>query len=141
MRCGKAREYVSQELDGALPPDATGKLRDHLDTCGDCREYRDDVLLSQRLLAATEPQLPDNFEWKLQLKLNQAIQQTAGETRYPWHEEVGDRWAWLRNFGAATAVGLAAVLALAMFFGPVGTGNTNGPMASRLASSGGTVGS
>lgn len=119
MRCGKSREYVSQELDGRLPPAATGKLRDHLDSCSDCRAYQDELMLGQRLLAATEPELPENFEWKLQLRLNQALQQAAGEVQYPWHEEKSDRGAWLRNFGAATAVGLAAVLALAMFFGPV----------------------
>ncbi len=119
MRCNKARDYISQELDAVLPPAATGKLRDHLDACDECRSYREDLALGQRLIAATEPQLPDNFEWKLQLKLNQALQDAAGQTSYRWHEERGDRWAWLRNFGAATAVGLAAVLALAMFFGPL----------------------
>jgi len=122
MRCSKAREYVSWDLDAVLPPDATGKLREHLDQCGDCRQYRTDLLLGQRLMAATEPELPENFEWKLQLKLNHALQQTAGEAHYPWQSETADRWAWLRNFGAATAVGLAAVLALAMFFGPETTG-------------------
>lgn len=133
MRCSKAKEFISQDLDAVLPPDATGNLRDHLDACADCREYREDLLLGSRILAATEPELPDNFDWKLQLKLNQAIQQTAGEAHYPWHEEKVDRWVWLRNFGAATAVGLAAVLALAMFFGPVGSGSNPGPVASRSA--------
>jgi hypothetical protein len=114
---------VSQELDAVLPPDATGKLRDHLEACADCREHRADLLLGQRLLAVTEPRLPDNFAWKLQLKLNQTLQQSAGQTHYPWQEETTtDRWIWLRNFGAATAVGLAAVLALAMFLGPVDSG-------------------
>ncbi len=134
MRCNKAKEFISQDLDTVLPPAATGNLRDHLDGCTDCREYREDLLLGSRILAATEPQLPDNFEWKLQLKLNQAIQQAAGETHYPWQEEKVDRWVWLRNFGAATAVGLAAVLALAMFFGPVGQVNSSGPLAVRSAS-------
>lgn len=128
MRCSKARDYVSQEIDAILPPDATGKLRDHLEDCADCRQYHEDLLLGQRLLAATEPELPENFEWKLQLKLNQALQQSAGEAHYPWSEEkTADRWSWLRNFGAATAVGLAAVLALAMFFGPTNTGNMGAP--------------
>ena len=137
MRCSKAREYVSQEIDAILPPDATGKLRGHLDSCSDCRQYHEDLLMGQRLLAATEPELPENFEWKLQLKLNQALQQSAGEVNYPWSEESSagesssDRWSWLRNFGAATAVGLAAVLALAMFFGPTDTGNMNAPQAIR----------
>ena len=124
MRCNKAREYISRELDALLPPDATGKLRDHLDGCAECREFRADILLGQRLLSVTEPKLPDNFEWKLQLRLNQALQQAAGEHAYPWPEERVDRWAAWRNFGAASAVGLAAVLALAMFFGPVSPGQS-----------------
>ncbi len=123
MRCNKARDYVSQDLDQVLPPDAAGKLRDHLDACDSCRGYRDDLRLGQRVLAATEPVLPDNFAWKLNLKLNQALQQTAGEVHYPWQEETTiDRWAWARNFGTAAAVGLAAVLALAMFLDPAGPG-------------------
>lgn len=130
MRCSKARDYVSQELDAVLPPDATGKLRDHLEACADCREYRQDVLLGQRLLAATEPRLPDNFAWKLQLKLNQTLQQSAGQAHYPWPQETNtDRWTWVRNFGAATAVGLAAVLALAMFVGPLGSSDDGIPVA------------
>jgi len=136
MRCSKARDYVSQELDGMLPPAATVKLREHLDSCGECQAYRDEVVLGQRLLAATEPSLADNFEWKLQLRLNQVMQQAAGEVRYPWLEEDGDRWAWLRNFGAATAVGLAAVLALAMFFGPVVPSQTNSRSSTLAVSSG-----
>ena len=54
MRCNKAREFVSQELDAILPPDATGRLRDHLDACADCREYREDLLVGQPL-----PELDD----------------------------------------------------------------------------------
>lgn len=120
MRCQKVREYISQEMDELLPPAATGDLTNHLDSCADCREYREDLLLGRRAMAATTPELSDNFEWKLQLKLNQTLQQTAGQTAYPWDEADPDKWRWFRNFGAAAAVGMAAVLALAMFLGPVG---------------------
>jgi len=133
MRCNKAQEYVNQELDAVLPPDRTGKLRDHLDACHGCQQYRTDMLLGQRLLAATEPVLPDNFDWKLQLKLKQTLTQAVGEVQYPWSEKTTDRWLWLRNFGAATAVGLAAVLALAMVFGPVDSVPTKATPTSRLA--------
>lgn len=120
MRCTKAQEYLSLEMDGALPPDVTGDLQDHLDDCGDCREYRQDLQLGRRLLAATEPALSENFDWKLQLRLNQALKETAGEVAYPWTDQPADRWTWFRNFGAATAMGLAAVLAFAVFLGPLG---------------------
>jgi len=118
MRCNKAQEYLGLELDGVLPPEATGKLTSHLDSCGECREFRADLLMGRRILKATEPELPDNFDWKLQLRLNQAIKETAGEVAYPWEENPVDRWRWLRNFGSAAAVGMAAVLALAIFTGP-----------------------
>ncbi len=118
MRCSKAQEYLSLELDGMLPPGATAKLSEHLDACGDCREYREDLQLSQRFLAATEPELPDNFDWKLQLRLNQSLKEAAGEAAYPWEEKRQDRGSWFRNFGTAAAFGAAAVLALAVFLGP-----------------------
>ena len=129
MRCQKVKEYISQEMDELLPPAVTGDLTSHLDSCSDCRQYREDLLLGRRAISATTPELSDNFEWKLQLKLNQTLQQTAGQTVFPWEESDPDKWRWFRNFGAAAAVGMAAVLALAMFLGPVGgpgdAGTTN----------------
>jgi len=108
---------LSLEIDGLLPPDSLHELDRHLETCDDCLEYRADLQLGQRLLAATEPELPENFEWKLRLKLNQTIREAAGRTEYPWFEEQVDRWRWVRNFTSAAAVGLAAVLSVAMFMG------------------------
>ena len=122
MRCAKAREYLSHRLDDQLTPDRAGDLDNHLDACAGCREYQADLALGRRLLAATEPDLPENFDWKLQLRLNRTLQQAAGESAYPWQDDAPDRWRWFRNFGAAAAVGLAAVLAVAVFLGPVGTG-------------------
>jgi len=129
MRCNKAREVLSLEMDGRTPPDAAVALETHLETCADCQEYRADLLLGRRLLSATEPVLPENFDWKLQLRLNQTLKEAAGEVAYPWAEERADRWAWLRNFGAATAVGMAAVLTVAIFLGPTGTPQDRGPAA------------
>ncbi|MEN8005512.1 MAG: zf-HC2 domain-containing protein [Candidatus Krumholzibacteriota bacterium] len=128
MRCQKVREYISLEMDELLPPAVTGDVTSHLDSCADCRDYREDLLLGRRALEATTPELSENFEWKLQLKLNQALQQSAGQAVYPWDEADPDKWGWFRNFGAAAAVGMAAVLALAMFLGPVGGpgGGVNG---------------
>ena len=127
MRCHKAQDYISQKMDEHLPPDVTVNLTEHLDACSQCREHRDDLLLGRRAMSATTPELPDNFEWKLQLKLNQTLQHTAGETAYPWTETDSDKWRWFRNFGAAAAVGMAAVLALAMFVGPAGGPRDTGP--------------
>ena len=51
MRCNKAQEYLSLEIDGLLPPDSLHELDRHLETCDDCLEYRADLQLGQRLLA------------------------------------------------------------------------------------------
>lgn len=119
MRCNKAHEYLSLEMDRVLPPDATVDLQKHLDACGECRNYRQEIHLGSRLLAATEPSLSENFDWKLQLRLNQTLKETAGEVAYPWADPSSDRWSWFRNFGTAAAMGLAAVLAVAVFLGPM----------------------
>ena len=128
MRCSKVRDYLNRGMDEQLPPDVTVGLTNHLDKCEACLAFREDLMVSRRLIAATNPEISENFEWKLQLKLNQALQQVAGEAAYPWEENAVDRWHWLRNFGAASAVGLAAVLALAMFIDP-GFQGGNGQMA------------
>ncbi|MBU8870303.1 MAG: zf-HC2 domain-containing protein [Gemmatimonadales bacterium] len=118
MRCNKAREFLSMEMDGMVPPDSTVELEQHLETCADCQEYRSDLLLGKRLLAATEPELPENFDWKLQLRLSQTLREAAGDAAFPWEEKPSDAWAWLRNFGTAAAVGMAAILTFAIFVGP-----------------------
>lgn len=127
MRCNNAQEYLSLKIDGVLPPEKAGKLELHLEECSDCREFYEDLVLGLRMLAATEPDLPENFDWKLQLKLNQALKDAVGETTYPWEERSSSRLRWFQNFGAAAAVGMAAVLALAIFAGPTLTGSDSSP--------------
>ncbi len=119
MRCNKARSYLSQAMDEQLPGKTARDLDLHLDSCSSCREYRADLLAGRRLLAATSPSLGEDFDWRLQLKLNQALQRTAGETAYPWQETGPVRSGWFGPFTTAASLGLAAVLALAMFMGPV----------------------
>ena len=122
MRCNKAREFLSLDMDGMVPPDSTVELEQHLDTCADCQEYRDDLMLGKRLLAATEPELPENFDWKLQLRLSRTLREAAGNAVFPWEEKSTDGWGWLRNFGTAAAVGMAAILTFAIFIGPIDSG-------------------
>lgn len=136
MRCNKAREFLSLELDGMMPPGEAVELERHVESCPACQEYRDDLLMGRRLLAATEPELPENFDWKLQLRLNQTLKEAAGEVAFPWEPERVDRWAWLRNFGAALAVGLAAVLTVALFVGPFGPPESSSPTERTLSAPG-----
>jgi hypothetical protein len=59
----------------------------------------------------------------------------AGETAYPWAETDQDKWRWFRNFGAAAAMGMAAVLALAVFIGPEYSSREAGPAVPGVSSS------
>jgi hypothetical protein len=134
MRCGKVRDWLSLALDGQLPPDRTLSLEEHLQRCSACREYREDLEQGRRLLRATEPPLPAGFEWRLQLKLNQILQEAAQEAVLPWHDPGWRRGRWFAVAGGAAAAGLAAVLALALLIPPASA--PNGGAGARLATGG-----
>jgi hypothetical protein len=128
MKCRKAQEWISLQMDDQLAPERVGDLQDHLEACADCRQYRDDLQLGLRMMHATEPQLPENFDWKLQLRLSQAMREAARDAAYPWAEERASWWrGWLGRAGASAAVGMAAVLLVALVVpGGIGTGPASG---------------
>ena len=114
MKCSRIQEWISLEMDEQLPPEHVGELQDHLETCAECYAFRDDLQIGLRMLSATDPELPDNFDWKLQLRLSQTLREAARDTSYPW--QAGDS-SWRRWFARASlsaALGLAAVLAVAV---------------------------
>ncbi len=114
MNCRKARQWISLERDGQLEPHHVASLQAHLERCDACQEYRSDLGLGLRALAATTPELPETFDWKLQLRLSQALREAAQEN-HPWPQEPGPTWrAWLGRAGVSAALGLAAVLAVAV---------------------------
>ena len=119
MFCNKARNWINLERDGMLPADKLIALEKHLDSCAECRAYREDLATMNRLLGAADAEPPANFEWKLQLRLNQALRQAADDAT-PWVAPRNDSLRWLRGFGAAAVVGLAASIALAVFVLPGG---------------------
>ncbi|MFO7652471.1 MAG: zf-HC2 domain-containing protein [Candidatus Krumholzibacteriia bacterium] len=114
MRCGKARAWVSLDLDGSLPPDRVVALEGHLSACSACRAHRDDLLLGRRMLAATTPTLSDQFDWRLRSRLNQSLTAAARDAAGPWQVRSG-RGAWSSRFGTSAALGAAAVLTVALF--------------------------
>lgn len=114
MKCRKVREWIGLEMDGQLAPQHVASLQDHLEFCEDCRRYRTDLLLGQRLLQATEPSLPENFDWKLQLGLKRTIREAARDVRDPWNSNQTVWRRWLSRAGVSAAVGLAAVLTVAI---------------------------
>jgi len=67
------------------------------------------------MLAATTPELSDQFDWRLRLRLNHALTAAAREAAASWPDRRVQRGAWLQRFGFSAAMGLAAVLGLALF--------------------------
>jgi len=120
MRCSKTRKNISLALDGVLPPEETRALEEHLTACADCRAHRDDLLLGSRLLKATAAVPSEAFEWKLQLKLNRALQEAAA-ARTPWEDAAPQpRFGWLRGFTLSAGAGLAVTVAMALWLFPHG---------------------
>jgi len=114
MNCRKARQWISLERDRQLEPHHVASLQEHLERCEDCQGYRSELALGLRMLAATEPQLPETFDWKLQLRLSQALREAAREKAYPWPQESAGWRPWLGRAGLSAALGLAAVLVVAV---------------------------
>jgi hypothetical protein len=120
MRCGKAQEWLSLAMDGQLSPERTFSLEQHLEQCPHCRQYRRELHLGQLLLRSTEPGLPESFEWRLQLRLNQVLQESARSNAVPWTDSSGGFSRWLAASGLAAAAGLAAMLTLSFLVLPSG---------------------
>lgn len=118
MLCRRSRAWISLALDGVLPPDRTVALTAHLERCAGCRAHREDLLLGRRLLAATTPRPSENLEWRIQLKLNQALQEAARAASSPLAEPAPGLGRWWRLAGAAAVAGLALTLAAANWLLP-----------------------
>ncbi len=114
MKCSRIQEWVSLEIDQQLPPENVRHLQDHLQACEDCRGFREDLQIGLRMLHATDPVLPDNFDWKLQLRLSQTLRETARDAEYPWHQEQSGWRRWFARAGFSAGLGMAAVLAVAV---------------------------
>lgn len=114
MKCNKAQQWLSLEMDGRLTPEHVPLLQQHLTACDTCRSYRDELLISRRLLRATTQALPESFDWKLQLRLNRALREAAGQASYPMSQPAATWRRWFARAGASATLGLAAVLALAL---------------------------
>jgi anti-sigma factor RsiW len=54
ISCRELVELVTDYLDGALPPDALARVEAHLDACGPCRIYVEQIRTTSRLAAEAE---------------------------------------------------------------------------------------
>jgi anti-sigma factor RsiW len=62
LACQELVELVTDYLEGALPPDRTREVHEHLRECADCLRYLGQVQLTSRLLAQLPtPDLTDEL--------------------------------------------------------------------------------
>lgn len=122
MRCKQIQSWIGLEADGQLAPDRVPHLERHLLDCEGCRDFRDDLRLGRRLIRATGAGPAEGFEWRLQLRLNNALKEAAGAAAAPWPGVTRPSWRpWFGTFGLSAGFGLAAVLATALFLAPAPT--------------------
>jgi hypothetical protein len=110
MRCSKARELISDVLDARLDESRGIKLTRHLDDCADCQQHQAVLERGQALLRANLVETTDNFEWKVQLKIQQALREKAAA------KEPASGWSfWRPALVSAVGVALVVVFAGGMF--------------------------
>ncbi len=118
MRCKQVQQWIGLESDGQLAPDKVPHLESHLAACPGCRAFRSDLQVGRRLLLATDAAPAEGFEWRLQLRLNNALKDAAREAAAPWPVTVPNWRRWFGTFGVSASLGMAAVLAFALFLMP-----------------------
>ena len=88
MRCSKAHKLIGDYLDGALGPEEQARLREHLDSCKDCRGLLKDfeeILEDAKGLPRHEP---SNRVWEAILSGVheggfKAIEPRGGKAKWP----------------------------------------------------------
>lgn len=97
MNCDKAAEAMSAELDGELNEQERLRLREHLQTCPDCRELYEQLRLSQQAFSEAQSELPDRLHESVMAAIRNEKKRSARRPLY-----------------IAFSAGLAAVLLLAL---------------------------
>ncbi len=117
MLCFTSRKLINQEMDGLLPARKLRSLEEHVGRCTACAGYRGDLERGRRLLRATTAEPSESFEWTLQLKLNRAMKEAAGNG-IPWEEPSRGPADWLRSFAFSSLAGVAVAVAFAIWVMP-----------------------
>jgi hypothetical protein len=133
MLCFNARKQINQEMDGLLPARKLRSLEEHVGRCNACAEYRADLETGRRLLRASTSEPSEAFEWTLQLKLNRALKEAAGNG-VPWEEPSRGPAGWLRSFAFSSLGGVAVALAFAIWVLPQHAGAPTGTQLADAAS-------
>lgn len=113
MRCSKAREFISDALDARLDERTGLDLSLHLDDCPDCRTHQQVLTDGQALLRQEVVQPSENFDWKVQLKIQQALREKAAGP------DAVSGWAfWRPALASATAVALVVLVGGGLMLAP-----------------------
>jgi hypothetical protein len=121
MNCYSAKKDILLSIDGCLPPDRAINLEDHLNTCAECAEESSEQHKLQQIVNISGRELPDNFEWKLNLQLNRAI---YNRDAYQWIEQ-SNKKQWYKIFIPYFASGITVAVLMAVLLIP-GLFNNNG---------------
>jgi anti-sigma factor RsiW len=117
MRCEKARRWISDRLDGALPPDKARRLETHAADCPACRSYEGKLLALQSAAAGKPEAGPDADYFAASLRRLRTRLEDGGEPSRPLRRPVPvrpRRWAWA---GAAGLLAAAAGIYFALISG------------------------
>jgi len=102
LLCERARRALQDGLDGPLPTGEREVLDGHLEGCGECREYRDDLLaVREGLQALPDVPLPDDA-------LEEVWSRTLATGAPPARSR--KRWGWAAVAAALLVAALVWVL-------------------------------
>ena len=113
MDCAKTREMIQDHIDGVLPPDVAGKVREHLVSCGPCAAEDAEFRQVGELLRLWSAARVEEREPQLSV-LSTRIRAGIEEKSVPWHSSLLRRWFWV------PAAAMLAVFAL-LFYPSDGT--------------------
>ena len=106
MTCRRYEKWMSDEIDGALSREKTGRLRRHLAECAACRAYQQSVLGLQRGTGCLpRPEIGPDYWPDFMLRLESRTRAAASRPVGP--RPVFKRWAW-------SGAGAGLILALAL---------------------------
>lgn len=112
MRCNKAREFISDALDARLDEGRGLELSAHLDGCVDCSRHQSVLERTRPLLSEDLREPSENFDWKVQLKIQQALREKAA----PADAALGWNF-WRPALSSATGVALVVLVGGGLLLG------------------------
>lgn len=114
MNCKQAKKDILLSIDGHLPPEKALSLETHINECPDCYTENLELLQACKSLKIDSRVLPDNFEWKLNLQLNRAIN---NKNEYLIDDQP-NKVQWVKYFAPSFVSGLVVALFVTLIILP-----------------------